>query len=183
MVSTRPLISKSSSPFINPSVTVLITPITIGIIATFVFHCFFNSLVRSRYLSFFSLSFNFTLWSVGTTKFIILQVLFFVDYYKVWSSGHPFVNQNPKGVCACHSPWQMKGCTYTICSYGQISISCTVPSWSLCPPSRVYSYTFYVLICNIRWLCDWWFCLYHHIAYICCFVGSYLFLFWCDWFL
>ena len=36
-VSTHPLIFKSSSPFINPSVTV---PITIGINVTFMFHSF-----------------------------------------------------------------------------------------------------------------------------------------------
>ena len=59
MVSTRPLISKSSSPCINPLMTVPRTPITIGIIVTFMSHSFFNSLARSRYLSFFSLFFQF----------------------------------------------------------------------------------------------------------------------------
>ena len=84
MVSTSLLIPKSSSPFINLLVTVLRTPIIIGIIVTFMFHSFFfNSLTRSRYLFFFSLSFNYILWSAGAAKFTILQVLFFVDYYKV----------------------------------------------------------------------------------------------------
>ena len=41
------------------------------------FHSFFNSLARSRYLSFFSLSFSFILWSTSTAKSTILQVLFF----------------------------------------------------------------------------------------------------------
>ena len=36
MVSTRPLTSKSSSPFSNPLVTVPNAPITIGIIVTYV---------------------------------------------------------------------------------------------------------------------------------------------------
>ena len=58
MVSVRPLISKSSSPCINPLVTVPRAPITIGIIVSFTFCSFFNSLARSRYLFFFSLSFN-----------------------------------------------------------------------------------------------------------------------------
>ena len=40
-------------------------------------HCFFNSQARSRYLSFFSLSFNFTRWSAWTATSTILQVLFF----------------------------------------------------------------------------------------------------------
>ena len=53
MVSTRPLISKSSSLFNNPLVTVPKAPITIGIIVTFKFHSFFNSLARSGYLSSF----------------------------------------------------------------------------------------------------------------------------------
>ena len=54
MVSTRPPTFKSSSHFNNPLVTVPKAPITIGIIVTFMFHNFFNSLARSRYLSFFS---------------------------------------------------------------------------------------------------------------------------------
>ena len=78
MVSTRPPTSKSSSPFNNPLVTVPNAPITIGIIVTCMFHCFFNSLARSRYLSFFSHSFSFILWSVGAAKSTILQVLFFL---------------------------------------------------------------------------------------------------------
>ena len=67
-ISTRPLTSKSSSPFNNPLVTVPKATITIGIIVTFMFHSFFDSLVRSRYLSFFSHSFSFILWSAGTAK-------------------------------------------------------------------------------------------------------------------
>ena len=47
MVSTRPLITKSSSPWISPLVSR--APITIGITVTFMFHSFYNSLARSRY--------------------------------------------------------------------------------------------------------------------------------------
>ena len=71
MVPTCPVISKSSSPCTNLLVTVPSALITIGIIVTFMFHSFFNSFARSRYLSLFSHSFCFTLWST------ILQVLFF----------------------------------------------------------------------------------------------------------
>ena len=53
IVSTHPPTSKSSSPFNNPLVVVPKAPIKIGTIVTFMFHCFFNSLARSRYLSFF----------------------------------------------------------------------------------------------------------------------------------
>ena len=79
IVSTRPLTSKSSRPFNNPLVTVPNAPITIGTIVTFMFHSFFNSLARSRYLSFLSLSFRFILWSAGTAKSTILQ------YYYYWT--------------------------------------------------------------------------------------------------
>ena len=88
MVSTRLPTSKSSRPFNNPLVTVPKAPITIGIIVTFMFHSFFNSLARSRYLSLFSHTFSFILWSAGKAKSIILQIFFFFFYYyKVWSLG------------------------------------------------------------------------------------------------
>ena len=77
IVSTRPPTSKSSRPFNNPLVIVPNAPITIGTIFPFMFHSFFNSLARSRYLSFFSHSFRFILWSAGTAKSTILQIFFF----------------------------------------------------------------------------------------------------------
>ena len=40
------------------------------------FHSLFYSLGRSRYSSFFSLSFRFILWSAGTAKSTILQIFF-----------------------------------------------------------------------------------------------------------
>ena len=81
MISTRPPTSKSSSLFNNPLVTVPKVPITIDIIATFMFHSFFNSLANSRYLSFFSNSFSFILWSARTAKFTILQILFLFSFF------------------------------------------------------------------------------------------------------
>ena len=78
IVSTRPPTSKSSRPFNNSLVIVPNAPITIGTIVTFMFHSFFNSLARSSYLSFFSLSFRFILWSAGTAKSTVLQILFFL---------------------------------------------------------------------------------------------------------
>ena len=76
MVSARPPTFKSSGPFNNPLVTVSNAPITIGIIITFMFHIFFNSLARSRHLFFFLYSFSFILWSAGTANSTILQILF-----------------------------------------------------------------------------------------------------------
>ena len=78
MVSTRPVIFQLSNLFTNLSVIVSRAPITIGIIITFMFHSFSCSLARSRYLSFFLLSFYFTLWSARKAKFTIQQVLFFL---------------------------------------------------------------------------------------------------------
>ena len=77
MVSTRLPTSKFSCPFNNPLVTVPNVPITIGIIVTCMFNRFFNSLARSRYLSFFSHFFSLILWSAETEKSTNLQVPFF----------------------------------------------------------------------------------------------------------
>ena len=89
IVPTSPVISKSSRP-LNILVTVTRAPIT-GTTSSFMFLSYFESLTKSSYLSFFSLSFNFTQWLAGTGKTKILQVLFLVDYYKVWSSGFDLV--------------------------------------------------------------------------------------------
>ena len=124
MVSTRPPTSKSSSPFSNPLVTVPNAPITIRIIFTYMFHSFFNPLARSRYLSFFSHSFSFILWSAGTAKSTILQVLFFCWLLLglvFWPRlCNPFVCQSPIGVYLCYYLGQVVRCVYTICLYGQI---------------------------------------------------------------
>ena len=77
IVSTHPPTSKSSRSFNNPLVIVPNTPITIGTIVTLMFQSFLISLARSRYLSFFSLSFKFIMWSTGAAKSTILHILFF----------------------------------------------------------------------------------------------------------
>ena len=59
-------------------VTVPKAPITISIIVTFMFHSFFHSLARLRYLSIISYSFSFILWSAATAKSTILHILFFL---------------------------------------------------------------------------------------------------------
>ena len=85
IVSTRCLISKSSSPFTNPFVIVPRAPITIDIAVTFVIHNIFNSLARCRFLFFLLLSCHFTLWSARTAMSKIPEVVFFFYYYNVWS--------------------------------------------------------------------------------------------------
>ena len=84
IVSIRPPTSKYSRPFKNLLVIVPNAPITIGTIVTFMFHSFFNSLARSRYLSFFSLSFRFILWSAGTAKSTILLIISFFFFWLLW---------------------------------------------------------------------------------------------------
>ena len=90
MVSTHPLISKSSSSCTNLFVTVLSPPVTIGITVTFMFHSFFSFL--ARYLSLFLLSFSFTMWPARTAKSTIWQILFllivtrFGHLAKIWWS-------------------------------------------------------------------------------------------------
>ena len=132
---TSPFISKSSSPFTNPVVTVPRTPITTGITATFTFYSFFNYLAKSWKLFFLSLSFNFTLWLAGTIKSAILQVLFiclfsfflffffsfFFFFFLTVASlvfwpglGYPFISQNPRRFSASHSLGEILGCAYTI---------------------------------------------------------------------
>ena len=164
MISTLPLISKSFSPFTNPLVNVPSVPITIAITVTFMFHSLFvvgfffgggvqfpsNAQVYIFLLAFFqfysvasrdetihnslgSLSFFFFL---SFSFFVVVVVV--VDYHLVCSSErNPFVGQHPIGVYESHSPRQMQDCVYTICLYGQISISCTIPSGSLFLPSCV----------------------------------------------
>ena len=67
------------------------------------------------------------------------------------------------------------GFASTIWSYGQISISCTIPSGSPSPPTRVKSFTLFTLVYCTHLLCDLSYRLYHHITHTCYFVTSYPF--------
>ena len=86
MVPTRFLISKSSSFCTNPLVTVLRTPIIIGITVSFIFHIFSSSLARSTYL-FFPSFFQFysTAKSLGSLCFW-LAITKFCRLAEVWWS-------------------------------------------------------------------------------------------------
>ena len=66
------------------SLSIFCAPIKIGITNNFIFNCFFLvSQARSRYLSFFLQSFNFTLWSDWKAKSRMLKVLFLLISWSV----------------------------------------------------------------------------------------------------
>ena len=112
MVSTSPLISNSSSDFL-PSPWGLFRAHQLQLISPSP-SCsivFFNSLASSKYLSLFSLSFNFTLGSAGTAKSTIWQVRLFFCFFVfllsldlfVWPIfSDPFVSQNPREISESH---------------------------------------------------------------------------------
>ena len=109
MVYNRPFIFKSSSPFINPLVTIPRAPIIIGINVTFMFHRFlFSSLLRSRYLFSFSLSLILICGQLGRQNPLFCMFSFFcwlLEGLVVWPRlSDPFRSQNPKGICVGHSP-------------------------------------------------------------------------------
>ena len=112
-VSTRPVIFKSSSLCTNPLLTIPSAPIIIGIIITFMFYSFFNSLARSMYLSLFLNYFNYSVVHRDCKVHNPASSLFFVDYYKVWSSGWDKVIRLYLKILkefVCHSPWEILGC-------------------------------------------------------------------------
>ena len=80
---------------------------------------FFNSLARSRYLSLFSHSFSFILWSAWAAKSTILQISFFCWLF--WPRlGYLFVCLSPIEVSVCHFLGQELGWAYTMYWHGQI---------------------------------------------------------------
>ena len=127
MVFTRPPTSKSSRPFNNLLVTVPKAPITIGIIVTFMFHSFFYSLARSRYLSLFSHSFSFILWSAGTAKSTILQVFFF-SLLIIIRSGllaeirwYVYMSKSHRSLCVSFSRIGAGLCIYHLLAWSNLS--------------------------------------------------------------
>ena len=114
IISTCPLISKSSYPFINFLGVVPSASTTIGITVTSCFSilfCFHGVVCRDGKVH-NSADFLFCCW--------------FVLSVDVWQKlGDPLVSQNPSEFCPSHSPGRILDCTYTTCSYGQILIFCT----------------------------------------------------------
>ena len=120
MVSTRPLISTSSSPFISPLETVPSASVKIGITVTIMFHIF---LFSSKVFPSFRFSFSFTQGSAGMAKFPIQQffVFFFFCYYffflSITRSGHLVVIKwsaciSKKKMCVLFSSTNSGLCIY-----------------------------------------------------------------------
>ena len=135
-VSTRPTISKSFSLCTTPLVTFPRAPITITLPCSKIF---FNFLV-DPYPSFCFLSVllsgSLGLQSPQSCKFSFLLIII--------RSG---------GVCESHSPGQILGCASTIGPYAQTSVTCTIPNWLPCSPSRVKSYSFCANLLHLLWFC------------------------------
>ena len=112
MVSIRPLISKSSSLFTNPLGTVPCAAITTGIILTFMFHSFFNSLARSRYFPlFFPLILLCNLPGHQSPRFGKFSVFCWLSLgLVVWLRlSNAFESRNPREFCASRSPGRITG--------------------------------------------------------------------------
>ena len=126
IVSKCPLISKLSCTFTKHLVTVPKAPITTGTTVTFIFHSFFNSLARSRYLSFFSHSFNFTLLAARTAKSTILYVPYFL--WIIIRTGRlaeirwSVCIWNPRGVCISFSRTDSWLCIYHLLVWSNFNL-------------------------------------------------------------
>ena len=83
-VSTRPVIYKFSSSCTNPLETVSRTPITIGIIVNFMFFRFSRKVDVPIILFVFFQFYSAVSWDSKVHN--SASTLFFVDYYKVWST-------------------------------------------------------------------------------------------------
>ena len=131
MVSTRLLISKSYSPFINPSVSVPRAPITIGITVTFMF------------LSYPSFCFPFySGWSAGTSKSTIRQVLFFL--FIITRSGRlteirgsVFISKSMRSLCVSLSRTDSEFRNYYFFRMVKSKLLEQYPDGSPCPSSRI----------------------------------------------
>ena len=111
--------------------------IIVGTIIIFMFHNFFSSRARPKYVSLSSFSLIFSLWSAGTVKSTIRQVLIFC-YLSLSLVYWPWI-WDLREFCVSHSPRRILVCAYTIWYYGQISISCTIPGGPSLPHTVVSS--------------------------------------------
>ena len=184
IISNSLQISNFSSTSTNPLVVIPRVPITIGITVNFIFHWFFSSLATSMYLSLFSLSFSFTLWSAGRTKPSIRQVLFyFFRLTNTWSGHLAKIrwsicrSKSPQNLCVWFSRRDFWLCSSYLFVWSNLSFLHN-SQWFTFLPVLSSLITLFVLVSCIRLECEWSFCLCNCIIYTCCFVRSCLFLLW-----
>ena len=159
---------------------------TISTIVTLMFHSFFNSLARSRYL-FLSHSFSFILWSVERAKSTILKILFFLLI--IIRSGllagirwSVCMSKSHRSLCVSFSRTGAGLCKYHLLvwwnsNFLHISQWITLPTQSCLV---LYSFWANLLHSLIMWLMVS--SLSHHSLHLLfCWVLS--FLLWYDWFL
>ena len=186
IVSTRPKFSRS---FNNPLVIVSKAPITIGTTVTFIFHSFSNSLARSWYLS---LLFTFLqIYSVVRRDGKVdnfANSLFFSFFFLLiirssllarirWSV---CMLNSHRSLCVSFSRTGAGLCIYHLLVWSNLNLL-HISQWIILPTQSCLA--LYSFCANLlqRLLCDWSFRLRHRIAYIYCFVVSYLFSLWYDW--
>ena len=142
MVFTFPLISKSSSPCINPLVTVLRTPITVVITVSFMFLRFFFQFSRQVPVLIHLFDF-FQFYSMvspdskvhNSEDSLLLLLTIIRSGRQVEIKGSVCISKSHRSLGISFSRTDSGLC---ICSLGHISTSCTIPIGSSCPPSRVY---------------------------------------------
>ena len=126
MVSTRPLIYKSSSPVDNRFVTLPKAPITIGITVTFMFHIFLQFPSKAQVLVFLFVFFQFySVASRDSKDHNFPRVFFLLLLIFIWSGrlteirGSVCMSKSHRSLCLPFSRTDAGFCIY-ICSYGQI---------------------------------------------------------------
>ena len=132
---------------------------SIGTIVTFIFHSFFNSLARSRYLSFFSHSFRFILWSAGKAKSTILQILFFLwiiirSGLLVWIMWSVCMLKSHRNLCVSFSRTGAGLCTYHLLVWSNLNLL-HISQWITFPTQSclaLYSFCANLLHSLIMWL-------------------------------
>ena len=88
-----------------------------------------------------------------------------------------------RSLCVSFSRRGARLCIYHLLVWSNLNFL-HISQWIILPTQSCLAlYSLCELICCIRLLCDWSFRLCHHIVYIYCFVASYLFTLWYDWFL
>ena len=158
MVSTRPPTSKSSKPFNNPLVPVPKPPIAIGVIVTFMFQTFYNSLASSRYICLISHSFSFILCSAGTAKSTILPIFLLLIIIKSgllaeirWSV---CMSKSLRSLCVSFSRTGARLCIYHLLAWSNLNFG-IISQWITLPTQSCLAlYSFYdnLLHSLIMWL-------------------------------